>query len=48
MRDSSCTRLVATHLVEQPAPTDRLELAGITDQHHPPAVSVGQVDELVE
>ena len=48
MRDSSMHPAGGTHLVEQPAPTDRLELAGVTDQRHPPAVRVGQLDELVE
>ena len=37
-----------THLVEQPAPTDRLELAGVADQRQPPAVRLGELDELVE
>ena len=33
---------------EHPATPDRLELVGVTDQHQPPPLGVGQVCELVE
>ena len=39
---------VAAQLVEQPAPPDRLQLAGITDQHQPPLLPLGKAHEPVQ
>ena len=33
---------VAAQLAEQAAPTDRLQLAGVTDQHQPPLVALSE------
>jgi hypothetical protein len=38
----------AAEFVEQAASADGLQLAGVTNQRHPPVVCVGQVDEVVE
>ena len=48
MRASSWAAAGGAQLGEQPAPPDRLELAGVADQDEPPVVVLGEVDELVQ